>query len=136
MTEHGYPDFLRQHFFHLYAIALADLRVAPSELEMLVSFGVERGISKVDLEDLLLSPAPFDPEIPPSREGRLSCLYDFARLAWADGVVVEEERKLLTRLCGLFGFEEQSERLSSRLLSLAETGEPPGKVQSLVEWKQ
>jgi hypothetical protein len=95
----------------------------------LTEFGAQRGIGKHELEDLLLSPAPFDPQIPPSPEARVRCLYDLARLAWADGVIQPEEQVLLCRLTELFGYEsEVSERVSEVLLERAQAEVSPAAV--------
>ncbi len=129
MTTERIPGYLRQHFYHLYAIALADLRIEPAELELLTAFGAQRGISRQELEDLLLSPAPFDPQIPPSPEARVGCLYDLARLAWADGVIQAEEQTLLCRLTELFGYEpEVSQQVTEVLLERARTEVTPTAV--------
>jgi hypothetical protein len=78
-----------------------------AELRMLTEFGRQRGITKHELEDILLSSAPFEPDIPPTLEERVRCLLDLARLALVDGNVSPEERLVLERLTTLFGYGER-----------------------------
>ncbi len=116
------PDHLRQHFYHLYAIALADLSVSPDELEMLISFGNERGITHQEIQELLLSTVPFRSEIPNDSREKVRCLYDMCRLALADSILTKEERRVLERIILLFGYDESSiSLLLDRLLQLAES---------------
>lgn len=120
--QQSIPDHLRQHFYHLYAIALADLSVSPDELEMLISFGNERGITRHEIQDLLLSTLPFHSEVPNDPREKIRCLYDMCRLALADFVLTNEERRLLERITLLFGYDESSASLLlDRLLLLAES---------------
>ena len=116
------PGHLRQHFYHLYAIALADLNVTPDELEMLISFGNERGITRHEIQNLLLSTVPFHSEVPNDPRERIRCLYDMARLALADTVLTDEEHRVLERIILLFDYDESSAALLlDRLLRLAES---------------
>ena len=120
--QQSIPDHLRQHFYHLYAIALADLHVSPYELEMLISFGNERGITRHEIQGLLLSTVPFHSEVPNDPRERIRCLYDMARLALADTVLTDEEHRVLERITLLFGYDESSAALLlDRLLRLAES---------------
>lgn len=116
------PDHLHQHFYHLYAIALADLSVSPDELEMLISFGNERGITHHEIQELLLSTVPFRSKIPSDPREKVRCLYDMCRLALVDSVLTKEEYHVLERITLLFGYDESSvSLLLDRLLQLAES---------------
>ncbi len=97
---------LKGHFLRLYAMAFADSNFHTSELNMLYQFAEERGISRVELNAVLTSPVN-ETKIPENLKERVDYLYDFARMAWADGEIVEDERNTLKKYCKLFEIEDE-----------------------------
>ena len=91
-------------FLFLYAIALADFKVHPSEISFLKNFGLERGITEQEIEHILMNPVQFNQDVPDSIEERIASLYHLAEMIWADGEVAIEERHMLERICETFGF--------------------------------
>ncbi|MDC8002728.1 hypothetical protein POV27_01570 [Aureisphaera galaxeae] len=96
---------LKSHFLRLYQIALSDEDFDVLELRMLYKFAEDRGISKVQLNGLLLSPDSYS-TIPETLEGRVEYLYDLALMIWADGKVTEDEYNTLKKYCKKFDFED------------------------------
>lgn len=97
---------LKAHFLNLYKLVLSDNTIELSELALLYKIGLERGISKDEINAIILSPGTAD-KIPESVEERVEYLYDLTRLAWADGVIKTEEIELIKSLCLKYEFQEE-----------------------------
>ncbi|HIL58565.1 MAG TPA: TerB family tellurite resistance protein [Rhodothermales bacterium] len=124
-------DTLHDHFLFLYAVALADFHLDPSELQALYEIGTRRGVSKAKIDEVLLSPHTQRPSVPDDVLDRVECLYDFALIVQADGVVQQEERRMLEKLCGVFGFEdENAPEIAGYLLGEAASGRPAAEVRA------
>ena len=114
---------LKSHFLNLYSIALSDLEIDTTELELLYKFGELRGITKEEINNIIISPDKIKFSIPESLEEKIEYLYEFAKMIWADGVVHNYERNALQRFCKNFGFvEENIEEISEFLLEEANKG--------------
>jgi len=100
-------DKLKSHFLNLYSLALADNEVDPSELEVLFEIGKHHGVSKEEIEKLLLNPDMIEASIPNDTLTKVQHLYDFVQIILADGVVDDREKAALRNFCQNFGFEEQ-----------------------------
>ncbi len=98
---------LKSHFLRLYQIAFTDDNFDVLELQMLYKFAEERGISKDQLNDILLHPSQ-DSIIPKLLEGKIEYLYDLALMIWADGIVTDDEVNTLRKYCLKFDFEEEN----------------------------
>lgn len=98
---------LKSHFLRLYQIAFTDDNFDVLELQMLYKFAEERGISKDQLNDILLHPSQ-DSIIPKTLEGKIEYLYDLALMIWADGIVTDDEVNTLRKYCLKFDFEEEN----------------------------
>ena len=96
---------IKGHFLRLYAMAFTDNNFHSAELNMLYEFAKERGVSKNDLNAVITSPN-IEVKIPKSEKERIDHLYDFACMAWADGLIVVDEINTLRKYCALFGIEE------------------------------
>lgn len=99
---------LKNHFLHLYHMALSDSQVDVKELETLYHIGESRGISRADMEALLMQPdvSPFSP--PGTVLEKIDCLYDLCLIAWSDGKIDEEEKETLVVFCTRFGFHDEN----------------------------
>ena len=96
-------DALRWHFFNLYCLALSDEQFDFSELQTLYSIGVEHGITSEQINQVVLT-ANITPTIPDTIEGKVECLYDLTRMAWADGKIEPEEREVIKKCVSRYGF--------------------------------
>ena len=113
---------LKGHFLRLYQIAFADDNFDKLELEMLYKFSNDRGLTKVQLDGILLNPST-NTTIPGSLETRIEYLYDFAIMIWADGKVDDDEYVALKKYCRKFKFlDENIEALADYLLESAKNG--------------
>ena len=99
---------LKGHFLHLYHMALSDAEVDTTELEMLYKIGEENGVSRIEIDEVVIRPDTIKFSPPESVLEKIESLYDFARIAWADGKIDENEERVLTMFCTKFGFEKEN----------------------------
>ena len=110
---------LKSHFLRLYQMAFSDDNFDVLEMQMLYKFAEDRGVSRQDLDNILLHPS-HDTTIPDSLEERIEYLYYLALMIWADFKVTEDEENTLKKYCSKFGFlEENIEQLAEFLLENA-----------------
>ena len=110
---------LKSHFLRLYQMAFLDDNFDVLEMQMLYKFAEERGLSKEQLNDILLNPS-HDSSIPESLEQRIEYLYDLAVMIWADEKVTEDEYITLKKYCKKFEFlDENITALADYLLDCA-----------------
>ncbi|WP_298510589.1 hypothetical protein [uncultured Kordia sp.] len=113
---------LKSHFLRLYQMAFVDDDFDVLELRMLYKFAEERGISKEQLNEILLNPS-HDASIPKTKKDRISYLYDLAIMIWADKKVTEDEYMTLKKYCKKFEFlEENINDITDYLLDCAKKG--------------
>ncbi|TMM28660.1 hypothetical protein FDT66_13740 [Polaribacter aestuariivivens] len=110
---------LKSHFLRLYQMAFSDDNFDTLELQMLYKFAEERGVSKEELEKILLQPS-HNTSIPEKFEEKIEYLYDLAIMIWADNIVTEDEINTLKKYCLKFGFlKENIVELANFLLEKA-----------------
>ncbi|WP_290710676.1 hypothetical protein [Flavihumibacter sp. CACIAM 22H1] len=108
---------LHTHFLNLYSMALADSKFDEEEIAILYRLGGERGIPRETIDALLLNPQLSEHvAIPETLIEKIECLYDYARMILADGVVHEDEVKTLEKFCEKFQFQENNIPLITQLL--------------------
>ena len=113
---------LKSHFLRLYQIAFSDDNFHVLEMQMLYKFAEERGLTKEQLNEILLNPS-HDTSIPESVELRVEYLYDLAIMIWADGKVTDDEYITLKKYCKKFEFlDENITELADYLLKSAKEG--------------
>ena len=119
---------LKSHFLRLYQIAFSDDNFDVLELQMLYRFAEERGLSKENLNEILLNPS-HDSSIPETLEKRVEYLYDLAVMIWADKKVTEDEYITLKKYCRKFEFlEENITDLADYLLDSAKKELPKEEI--------
>ena len=96
-------DVLKWHFFNLYRLALSDEEFDFTERQLLYTIGIEHGISPEQINEVILT-ANLVPTFPKTTDSKVECLYDLARMAWADGNIKEEERDLIKKCVISYGF--------------------------------
>lgn len=96
---------LKSHFLSLYCLTVADNDVHPDELKTLYQIGLEYGISKEEIQSIVMSPntALIEPD---TIEEKVAYLYNLTRIASADGKIVQEEKDLIGKYAIKFGFPE------------------------------
>lgn len=113
---------LKSHFLRLYQMAFSDDNFDVLEMQMLYKFAEERGLSKEQLNEILLNPS-HDSSIPESLELRVEYLYDLAVMIWADEEVTDDEYITLKKYCKKFEFlDENISELADYLLESAKIG--------------
>lgn len=113
---------LKSHFLRLYQMAFADDNFDVLEMQMLYKFAEERGLTRDQLNDILLNPS-HDSSIPESVEKRVEYLYDLAIMIWADNKVTDDEYVTLKKYCAKFEFlDENITELADYLLESAKKG--------------
>lgn len=109
-------------------MAFSDDNFDVLELQMLYKFAEERGITKDQLNEILLNPS-HDSSIPESLEKRVEYLYDLAVMIWADQKVTEDEYITLKKYCIKFEFlEENITGLADYLLDCAKKDLPKEEI--------
>lgn len=99
---------LKNHFLHLYHMALSDSEVDVKELETLYRLGESRGVSRADMESFLLQPDASEFSPPQTVLEKIDCLYDLCLIAWSDGKVDDGENETLAIFCSRFGFKDEN----------------------------
>ena len=96
---------LKSHFLSLYCLTVSDNDVHPDELKTLYQIGLEYGISKEEIQSIVMSPNTALIE-PNTIEEKVAYLYNLTRIASADGKIVQEEKDLIGKYAIKFGFPE------------------------------
>lgn len=99
---------LKGHFLNLYHMALSDAEVDTTELEMLYKIGEEKGVTRLEIDEVVVRPDTIKFSPPESVLEKIESLYDFARIAWVDGKIDENEKRVMTMFCSKFGFEKEN----------------------------
>ena len=124
---------LKSHFLRLYQMAFSDDNFDVLEMKMLYHFAEERGVTKAELDAILLNPS-HNSMVPDSTEEKLSYLYDLALMIWADGKVEPDELVTLKKYCMKFGFlEDNIEALATFLLEKAKENLPKQELMNLIQ---
>jgi len=96
-------EVMKWHFFNLYCLALSDEEFDFTERQLLYSIGLEHGYTPEMINEVILT-ANIKPVVPDTLAGKVECLYDLVRLAWADGQVMPEEYELIKKCVIRYGF--------------------------------
>lgn len=108
---------LNNHFLNLYSMALADADFDEKEIAVLYKLGEEKGIPKETIDALLLSPPrPEQIYFPDTVSEKIECLYDYARMMLADGVIHDGEMDTLKKFCAKFQFQVENIPTIAQLL--------------------
>jgi hypothetical protein len=99
---------LKSHFLNLYHMAISDANADVRELEVLYQIGEARGVTRAEIDTLLLQPNQAGISQPQTVLEKIECLYDLSLIAWADGSVDPQERKALELFCSRFGFKDEN----------------------------
>jgi len=110
----------KKMFLGLYQMMLADEEIHPKELELLYLIGEEKGVSEEEIQRTIFSPNSLESLESLNNEERIEYLYNLSRMAWADGVIEDRERKTLQAMSKRLGFaEENAVEISEFLLEQA-----------------
>lgn len=124
---------LTNHFLHLYHMALSDSQVDIKELEMLYRIGESKGVSRADIDALILHSDQTQFTPPQTVLEKIDCLYDLCLIAWSDGQVDAGEKETLAHFCTRFGFQDENVSIICEyLLEEAYKNTPKQQVLSTV----
>jgi hypothetical protein len=115
-TKEIVDNELKSHLLNLYAMALTDTGVDPTELELLFKIGEERGIGKEEIKNILLYPDQIKFTVPRDIFTKMDYLYDLTRMLLADGVIEEDEVICLKKFLSKFGFATDNVPLIAEFL--------------------
>jgi hypothetical protein len=114
-------------------MAISDSNADVRELEMLYNIGEAKGISRAEIDDLLLTPNQVGFSQPQTVLEKIDCLYDLSLIAWADGSVDSTERKALELFCSRFGFKDENiSQICEFLLDEASRNTPKKQILNTV----
>lgn len=134
MDQKKMDSKLHTHFLNIYAIALSDMSFDTTELEMLCKIGEERGVAKTELDKILINPSTATCSLPESLEEKISYLYDYTRIIWADGVINDDEKASLIKFCQRFGFlDENIEGIATFIIDAVKEEFPLEKILSIIK---
>lgn len=95
----------KEHFIHLIQVANADGKIDDAELQLLHRMGGNLGLTKPEIDDLLVT-SKQSAYIPPYElSKRFEQLYDVIRMVFADGRIDDNEMKIASSLAIKSGFE-------------------------------
>lgn len=93
----------KNRFLALYAMIVADQVVHPNEVAEWHRIGREDyDLSEEELTNAVINSVPN--ELPKTREEKVQFLYELSLIAWADGVIQQEERALMKDYALAMGF--------------------------------
>jgi len=124
----------KKTFLGLYQILLADAEVHPKELELLYQIAEEKGISAEEVQRAIFSPNTFMSLESFNDDEKIEYLYNLSRMAWADGIIDDTERKTLHEASKRLGFaEENVVEISEFLLEQAKENKPFKDVLQIIK---
>lgn len=103
-----YPDRKqdKEHFRNLVHVAMADGRIEESELELLHRMGKNKGLTDVEMDDLMKSSTKSSYSPPYEFARRFGQMYDIIKMVLADGKIDDNEMLLARWLALKSGFAE------------------------------
>lgn len=101
-------DSFKQLFLGLYRMVIADNDKDPREMQTLYQIGRDYGITNDEINDAIVNDYGVELYSPETLELKIRYLYALSQIAWADGVIVPEEKELLMVTAERLGFEKQN----------------------------
>jgi uncharacterized tellurite resistance protein B-like protein len=104
LFDSGFRNRNKGHFSAIVRVALSDGAITPEEQHFLDKLAIKLEISQAEYEEILENPLKYPVNPPLMHTHRLERLYDLARMVYADDVLGEKQRDLLTRFALALGF--------------------------------
>lgn len=125
----------KEHFQYLIHVARADGVIGESELKLLYRIGKRIGLTDPEIDDLLKSKEVKIYTPPYELEKRFHLLYNVVSIALADGVLYDNEIRMIKLLAVASSFNDAD---AERLLNLLVNGIKFGKNEEelLIAFKQ
>jgi Tellurite resistance protein TerB. len=89
---------------------------------VLFNIAEKRGITQEEIHEIIFSPGKVY-NMPETIEEKVALLYDLARIAWADGIIEDAERNMMSSVIHKLGFRtEKTQAIIEFLLSETQKG--------------
>lgn len=124
---------LKSRFLGLYHMVISDGIVESKELETLYRIGQENyHLSPEDITKYISSVGT-SYSVNDNIEIQIGILYEMAEIAWADGVIDDSEKRLLSRYAIRFGFaKENADTIADFMLEQVKNGVSKKDVINLI----
>lgn len=124
---------LKSRFLGLYHMVISDGIVESKELETLYRIGQENyHLSPEDITKYISSVGT-SYSVNDNIETQIGILYEMAEIAWADGVIDDSEKRLLSRYAVRFGFaKENADAIADFMLEQVKNGVSKTDVINLI----
>lgn len=107
MEQKVIDEVLKSHFLSLYCMTVSDSDVSVEELETLYKIGLEYGISRDEIQSIIINPNTAT-LVPDTLREKIAYLYDLTRIANSDGKIVQEEKDLIGKYVIKYGFPAEN----------------------------
>ena len=107
ITEDG-RRIKRDHYIHLVQVAELDGKLDQNEMEMLHRAGRKFGLSDQEIDELIDRERDFHYIPPVSLAEKFDQLYNMGLMALADGVVTDNEMRMLRKYAIAAGFTDEA----------------------------
>lgn len=97
----------RHHFMNLFSVAIADNNLDPTELKFLYELGIEKGLTKEQIDDIIANPHKARFIKPSSLLDAIDQLYDIVQMVLQDGKIHPHEVDLCKSFAKRFDIKEE-----------------------------
>jgi len=104
LYDSGFRTRNKGHFSAIVRVALSDGTITKEEQNFLDKLAIKLEISQAEYEEILENPSKFPINPPLLHIHRLERLYDLSRMVWADQLLEDKQKDLLTRFAIALGF--------------------------------
>lgn len=104
LFDSGFRERNRGHFASIVRVALDDDDISKAEQKFLDTLAKRLDISEKEYEDILANPKKFPINPPYLYSQRLERLYDLGTMVYADEVLGDKQRLLLSKFAVALGF--------------------------------
>lgn len=117
------------HLNDLLNMAYADENLDIKELAIIYEMGLEKGITKAEIDELQKNNKAISVEPPKELKDKVKLLYDLCLIIWADDKVVKEEKDLLLKFIVQCKFKkEDAEEIADYLLERTKAKASLGEI--------
>jgi uncharacterized tellurite resistance protein B-like protein len=104
LFDSGFKNRNKGHFSAIVRVAMSDGVIAPEEKTFLDRLARNLEISAAEYEEILENPLRYPINPPYLHTQRLERLFDLARMVYADHVLGQKQRDMLTKFAIALGF--------------------------------
>jgi uncharacterized tellurite resistance protein B-like protein len=97
----------RNFFMNLFSVAIADNNIDPSEIRFLYELGIERGLTKEQIDEIIANPHKARFIKPSTLIEIIEQLYDIVRMILQDGIIHPHEVEICKSFAKRFEVKEE-----------------------------